>query len=585
MQFFPVLFSDQTPSAGIKAQPKDKTSGVSFEGLLNASGNMGANSMHSAINALSLPGNSARADMVRNRLLTGGSKDDAVSGLRDGKIDVHTFHGLKTKLSELGVDDSTLEELENSASEGSLTWNSLLHTLTTNSAFTKQETAGFKLDDATRNGASVFLQKLGFTPDESSSILETAQSGNLSKAWNSVLNKINAMPEGTSIDIAPEELANIGKALKLDENGIARMQQLFAGQQSATVDAKNLKSLLAEISNSVNAKRNAAEERVNSLHQTLAPAMEEAWERSGRFNAADMRASKETTASSVLIKDSVTAAANGFTNATAGSAGNKEVNREARNVSKHDKAEDALKNADKQHEGKAEGRAAIDKQHNSEGRQFNRFNDSFDDEAAKDQTKGKKDALKTLLERLEFQPQSAATTTQTSDPNAALAAGGLRTATARNADRQIFEQVENGMLRTMQNGGKQLTLQLTPEDLGKVTVILSVKNHEVNAVIRPESAEAAKAINDQLHQLKASLENQGLKVDNIEVQTGLQNQQNNSSWQGSMEHNAQQELRQKFLNQRRLHSMRADGSALAQEMHNTGETAKHSTHQGLDIIA
>lgn len=586
MQFFPVLFSESSPSNGIKAQTKAASaSASSFEGILKNTASMGQSSLKTASNALSLAGSNAQADKIRNRLLGTGGKEDGINGLRDGKIDVHTYHGLKTKLSNLGVDDKTLEELEASASEGSLTWSSLLHSLAENGAFTGQETAAFKLDDATRNGASVFLQKLGFTPEESGSLLDTAQSGNLSKAWNSVLNKIASMPEGATLDISQEELANIGKALQLDESGISRMKQLFAGQEGLTVDAKGLKALLSEISNSVTAKRTAAEERVTSLHDTLAPAMEEAWERSGRFNAADMRASKETAASSVLIKDSATAEANGLSTVTAGSAGNKEVTREARNAAMQEKNAESVKSHDTQTDNKNAVPPATDKQQNAESRQFGRFNDTLSDESMQNKSREKqKDALKSLLERLEIHSAPSTSGQNTIDQNAA-AANGMRAAATRTADRQVFEQVESGMLRTMQNGAKQLTLQLTPEDLGKVTVILSVKNHEVNALIRPESAEAAKAINDQLHQLKASLENQGLKVDNIEVQTGLQNQQDTASWQGSAEHNAQQELRQKFLNQRRLHNLRADNTALAQEMQNTGETAKHSTRQGVDLIA
>ncbi|GFM33776.1 flagellar hook-length control protein FliK [Desulfovibrio subterraneus] len=582
MQFFPVLFSESSPSNGIKAQTKAAgASASSFEGILKNTASMGQSSLKTASNALSLAGSNAQADKIRNRLLGTGGKEDGINGLRDGKIDVHTYHSLKTKLSNLGVDDKTLDELETSASEGSLTWSSLLHSLAENGAFTGQETAAFKLDDATRNGASVFLQKLGFTPEESGSLLDTAQSGNLSKAWNSVLNKIASMPEGTTLDISQEELANIGKALQLDESGISRMKQLFAGQEGLTVDTKGLKALLSEISNSITAKRNAAEERVTSLHDALAPAMEEAWERSGRFNAADMRASKETAASSVLIKDSATAEANGLSTVTAGSAGNKEVTREARNAAMQEKNAESVKQTD----NKNAVHPATDKQQSAESRQFGRFNDTLSDDTMQNKSRDKqKDALKSLLERLEINSAPSTNGQTVIDQNAA-AANGLRTAAARTAERQVFEQVESGMLRTMQNGAKQLTLQLTPEDLGKITVILSVKNHEVNALIRPESAEAAKAINDQLHQLKTSLENQGLKVDNIEVQTGLQNQQDMSSWQGSTEHNAQQELRQKFLNQRRLHNLRADNTALAQEMHNTGETAKHSTRQGVDLIA
>ncbi|MFV0348496.1 MAG: hypothetical protein ACK5JO_07905, partial [Halodesulfovibrio sp.] len=69
MQFFPVLFSESSPSSGIKAQAKAATaSASSFEGILQNTASMGQSSLKTVSNALSLAGNNVQADKLRNRL-------------------------------------------------------------------------------------------------------------------------------------------------------------------------------------------------------------------------------------------------------------------------------------------------------------------------------------------------------------------------------------------------------------------------------------------------------------------------------------------------------------------------------------
>ncbi len=112
--------------------------------------------------------------------------------------------------------------------------------------------------------------------------------------------------------------------------------------------------------------------------------------------------------------------------------------------------------------------------------------------------------------------------------------------TGQNANRyvsaDVLRQVENGMLKNLGQGGHRLTLNLTPEDLGAVNVMLTVKDKDVQAVIKTDTAEAAKIIGDQLNRVRESLEQQGLKVSKLEVQTGLAGQ-DQAAWQGADRHN------------------------------------------------
>jgi flagellar hook-length control protein FliK len=167
------------------------------------------------------------------------------------------------------------------------------------------------------------------------------------------------------------------------------------------------------------------------------------------------------------------------------------------------------------------------------------------------------------------------------------AAQGAATQTRQNAAfaQQVFQQVENGMLRSLADGTKQLNIQLTPENLGTVTVMLSVRNKELTAIIRPDSQEAAKAIENQLHVLRLSLEQQGLKVERLEVRPQLQDSTSHP-WQGFEQHQGR-EMHQKSKEERLADLFRSRPLNLEDDTNDTDALPlplrEHS--MGLDIVA
>ena len=60
-------------------------------------------------------------------------------------------------------------------------------------------------------------------------------------------------------------------------------------------------------------------------------------------------------------------------------------------------------------------------------------------------------------------------------------------------------------------------MQLNPENLGKVTVMLATEESGITAKITAETEMAKNAIEQQLTILKENFEKQGLKVTEIEV--------------------------------------------------------------------
>ncbi len=162
----------------------------------------------------------------------------------------------------------------------------------------------------------------------------------------------------------------------------------------------------------------------------------------------------------------------------------------------------------------------------------------------------------------------------------------------------LRSQVQDTVLTMMKNGAKRLEVSLNPVELGQMAVVLTVKNGEVNAVIQADKAESASLINQQLDVIRAELEHQGLKVENIDVEVGLSDYsdtQTGLNWESMQQHNNEQTFRENLQNLNYLRALARKGSSsnmnednsLAHNMHNLGNimTGKENTSlQGLHII-
>lgn len=139
---------------------------------------------------------------------------------------------------------------------------------------------------------------------------------------------------------------------------------------------------------------------------------------------------------------------------------------------------------------------------------------------------------------------------------------------AKNAvlTRAALNQLQNAVISNQGQGRTQLTLQLKPENLGTLSVILQVKNKEVQAVIRAENQETGKMLAANLESLRQSLEEQGLKVARMEVQTGLSGNAGQDAWLGQENHNLAREQQEALTAMKmRWRIMTGDDASLSQE--------------------
>ncbi|MBR3747618.1 MAG: flagellar hook-length control protein FliK, partial [Selenomonadaceae bacterium] len=98
---------------------------------------------------------------------------------------------------------------------------------------------------------------------------------------------------------------------------------------------------------------------------------------------------------------------------------------------------------------------------------------------------------------------------------------------------QIVRQAR--LIRTAEN--TEMVIKLNPEHLGELTLRISVsQNGAVNASFHSDNAQVRTIIENSIVQLKQELNNQGIKVENVEVYAGLSdgslmNGQGGQAWQ------------------------------------------------------
>ncbi len=496
-----------------------------------------------------------------------------------------TLGALREKLEEAGISEETLDTvLQQAAGSGGISWNQLFQKLQQDLATNAQaEPATFA--PHTRNALQSLLQKLGFTNEEVTTLTEQTERGHLYGAWQALSGKINSLPETAQISIDRQELRSLAKAMRLPAQAENRLISVMQDAKSMTMSPAALQHALAEIGSAVSEIQTALDGRLDQLRDIIRPAMNKALEANTKTAQADNRQTRDTANSLLLMRDS---------------------SRSRITSTLYDEpyaTEEAPPQVQKR---------GIPPQASQDTIAGTRTPLSGDQDAKTSGEQGKPGQEKHGQTRQESFKESLGTADAVTDKHHSAAEKIIKHAEIRHTEQpiisasmqqrmsaqefhhqqvadktqstRVFEQVEKGLLENLRNGQRRLTLRLDPPELGKVAVTLSVINKEITAIIRPESPEAVKAVNDQLHQLRLSLEQQGLKVERLEVQQQLQDSSSSPSWQGAEQHNQARQKQQWLQREQRMAAIRREGDSLAQEMQVPEHKARITT-SAVDIIA
>lgn len=397
------------------------------------------------------------------------------------------------------------------------------------------------LEGEERDAFGVALGKLGFDKNETEEMLGYSDAGNTKAMSKKLTEKLAALDD--SVDLSRKEFSSLLKGLDVSEATQKTLQKLFGQGDERTLSGAQLQNLLAHVSKEYAQRAKNADYTRTQVRAALDEALKAAKIKEQSDPVEDLRGSRRSDQSEALMQNSLLKK----TGAT--------------NIKKDMDEEAAAHN-------RRQGRQSLDRTLGLDADGKIRPSKS-DDKAG--------DKIAQLLHRIDLAvPQGRS-------GQAGSQAQNLNTL-ARSFRQEIFSQVESGILQNAQNGARQLALQLNPGELGQLTVLLSVRQGEVSATIRTENQDTASVIREQLAELKATLEAQGLKVKDLDVQTQLRDNAFSGQWNSHQDHNLMRDSaeRDRLLRLTRLQRGSGDqaGGAETLEAHTY---ATEST--GLHIVA
>ena len=471
---------------------------TAFAGLLSQHASAGSTHHGAPVSPMTNPARLDAETRPEDRVRSGA---DSPNGLAMGNREVtrEDFAAMRQELRSQGYAEKDLDRLEQRVSEG-VTWRELLRDLSELARLSRLGNAREMSVERATLLQSLF-QKTGFSSTEAESLVKSLGAGNTRQVLDALKRQIGSLPADTTLSLRPAELKALGESIDLSAKGGETLKGLI-GQAGVgpngriLITPEGLRGMLTVLHNE-SSDGVGYIQRMEAMQKLVGDILRQAQAKAQGESNADRLGQDAGDKLLAASKDGMKA--------------------------KHVQGlgEQAEKVADKKDEG-------------------------LGDLGGKAQDKS---AL----------PRSLLAAGMPAEP-AAQAVPDFRSAAAAGrqgpASGQIFQQVQSGILQNLSNGAQQLTIDLTPEHLGAVQVRLHLREGELNGMIRAESPEAARAISEQLAQLRQALEQQGLKVASLEVQTGPSNQQpQGGPWSGAEGHNLMQE-RQERARMQRLSALR-----------------------------
>jgi flagellar hook-length control protein FliK len=475
------------------------------------------------------------------------STETGASAAKNAPVSREAFEQAKPLLRKAGLTDTEMADLAARVQAGTLTWGQLVQNLGSHMTGAKK---AVPLSASERTDLQAMFQKLGFASDVSSEMVKSAAKGDGLAVLSSVQNKLATLQDDSSLDLDKNQLKTFFKAMNLPAETAAKLTQLL-GPESTVADMKNAMAQISQALQDQRAKTTASDtETAKSLGKIM-------------VKDADKHA-RDTTQTAAKTASGTSEAQVGFELKT----------KDANDMSWFDQREKTpeQKTADKNSDD-ASWRSFTSKVRAEENTPQNAAANS--QQSAQAAATAKESSS---LEALARTGQNV--NVQQGKAEAAQQAKTLE----RPAAPKVLEQVTEAMLKDLGQGRKQLTIQLDPENLGKAQVILQVKGKEISAMIQVEDAQTAAMLSANMDSLKKTLEDQGLTVQSLEVQTGLASRQDQQAAFNADQHNQARERQELSRLFSQLRMMRDDFGDMAPDMQNMHMQAILAD-QGLHIIA
>jgi flagellar hook-length control protein FliK len=512
---------------------------------------------------------------------------------------------LRSELKDQGFSDEELDAMEAKAGDGKgMTWGELMDEVEKKvSSAGKGEKKTIANDDQVQ--ILGLLGKLGFTADQSQQMVEALSRGETQSVMAAIDEKLAGMSSENEVKVGASEMTALGRALNLSEEAQSRLSSLMGDSSGQT--GQGIVSAMSLVKNELLAQMGQENQKMAEFREAASDVLQNAWQRDTTGRSSDLHqddvarkagqivamSSEDSeakadgngldaladvpqggkTAEGQETQDAAQAAtgeaapgktvepkagAHAELAAKAGAVAAEQANLAGNAAEASATAQGQPEVAPKAQEQAASAPVSNAEVHQSSGSGQqgaaggNAFGYGQNGQGGQD---GHDESMAELMGKIRFVGRAATgqTAGQTAETSPTLAAmDALKTSPsgqqAKNIDpalaARVAKQVESGILKGAGQEAKQLTLTLTPDELGKVQVTLTVKDKEVRAVISADNADTTAMLQEHAAKIKQSLEEQGFKVSEVEVRSQLSQDNQTAAWDSPERHNEAREQRE-----------------------------------------
>ncbi|WP_029895393.1 flagellar hook-length control protein FliK [Desulfohalovibrio reitneri] len=485
------------------------------------------------------------------------------------KMTEDDFGELQGKLAQLGFSKEEIEGLrEKLRSDEGLTWGEMVERIMAKSKELLETGQGAELSTVQKQQLDSFFQKIGFSADESADLMDDLANGKFSSVLEVVDKQISSLPQDKLLKLNPKGVHALVESLNLSKEASDKLKSLFKGEDSREVGLNELKNMLSEMRKEVELDQKQKLDLLREVKTAVEDALKAAIQKASGQQA------DEDSAKVIAAGRDKTAMEQFLGKKENGDA--KEAGADAKNGGEADKgsASEELVNARK--DGSKDQGHWSEQENQRQAEQKN----AFDELWSKVEKEIEDPAVRQVFADARAEVQNARAEAKASLSQQA------RASLADQHSEEIFRQVREGMLKNMPGGGKQLTLELEPRELGRLTVALQVQGKEVKALIRTENNDVTRVLAEQMAQVKQTLEQQGMKVTEMDVQTGLSREDAmGRQWKDAEQHNLEQQRQAMAEIRTRMRNLRQEsvrGDALQEQM---AEIRRLASENGISLIA
>lgn len=468
---------------------------------------------------------------------------------------------MRKNLKKQGFSDDEIDELQDRASEGGLTWNDFISALQEKFTAIAENASHVDLSQEDRNHLLSFFQKVGFGPKKSEQLVKDITDGKGAQVMKELQTKLSQLSGDARINVGKNELQSLSKAFGVSDETAQKIASLLkqAGNDGMMPDA--IKNAVALLQKDVSEQGQDKLAALRDLQKDIQSLLDKAMNRDAQGqsdSAKQIQAKKDETAAEQFLgkKDDDTDEAGQNKNSAADA-----DDKDPRNKDSKEGAKSAKRTAAEELRAKLarNGKGAKDDDTN------NVRNDADDapvpdSDATPDLDKELDTFFNKITSRLDGNGLNLSK--QAGQSTDASQAARTNLFDSKSGQAEILRQLESGVLKGASNGARQLTIQLKPVELGTIQVMLNQsQNGDLKAVIRTENADVSRVVSEQLAHVRETLAQQGVKVNELEVQTGLNRDFMNQQWNGQQQHNMDAEREAMARLRTRMRNLRGQGQA------------------------